>query len=171
MKIDYLRVLFRSAVPADAPPPDALEYLNPLEPRELPFAIHDPHDENTAMSRFDNIAAVLRHRGRTTAKLPAYWVLDNRGKEIASITWDKLASRAEKVAQVIRDKSSLYRGDRVALIYRDTEIIEFASLVEATAERLRLDREREDEDIEVVAISAPDESTLRRTHSRYFVCG
>ncbi|TGJ81535.1 hypothetical protein E0Z10_g7236 [Xylaria hypoxylon] len=106
-------------------PPAELQYLVPLEPREVPFAIHDPHDENTAMSAFDNIAAVLRHRGRTTAKLPAYWVLDSKGKEIASITWDKLASRAEKVAQVIRDKSSLYRGDRVALVYRDSEIIDF----------------------------------------------
>lgn len=111
---------------SDLPSPDALEYQMPLEPRDLPSAIYDPHDENTPMSKFDNIAAVLRHRGRTTAKLPAYWVLDNRGKETASITWDKLASRAEKVAQVIRDKSSLYRGDRVALIYRDTEIIDFA---------------------------------------------
>lgn len=110
----------------DLPPPDALEYQLPLEPREVPFAIYDPHDGNIAMSEFDNIASVLRHRGRTTAKLPAYWVLDSRGKEIASITWDKLASRAEKVAQVIRDKSSLYRGDRVALIYRDTEVIDFA---------------------------------------------
>ncbi|KXX76885.1 Meiotically up-regulated gene 62 protein [Madurella mycetomatis] len=111
---------------SDLPPPEALQYLMPLEPREVPFAIHDAHDENTPMSNFDNIAAVLRHRGRTAAKLPAYWVLDSKGKEIASITWDKLASRAEKVAQVIRDKSSLYRGDRVALIYRDSEIIDFA---------------------------------------------
>ncbi|KAH8673783.1 acyl-CoA ligase [Xylariales sp. PMI_506] len=111
---------------SDLPPLELLQYQLPLEPREVPFAIHDPHDENTAMSTFDNIAAVLRHRGRTTAKLPAYWVLDAKGKEIASITWDKLASRAEKVAQVIRDKSSLYRGDRVALIYRDTEVIDFA---------------------------------------------
>ncbi|AEO58159.1 hypothetical protein MYCTH_2305331 [Thermothelomyces thermophilus ATCC 42464] len=110
----------------DLPPPDALRFLMPLEPRELPFAIHDPHDETVPMSNFDNIAAVLRHRGRTSAKLPAYWVLDSKGKEIASITWDKLALRAEKVAQVIRDKSSLYRGDRVALIYRDAEIIDFA---------------------------------------------
>ncbi|KAJ2976143.1 hypothetical protein NUW58_g8163 [Xylaria curta] len=107
-------------------PPDEYSYLTPLEPREVPFAIHDPHDDNTAMSAFDNIAAVLRHRGQTTAKMPAYWVLDSKGKEIASITWDKLASRAEKVAQVIRDKSSLYRGDRVALVYRDSEIIDFA---------------------------------------------
>lgn len=110
----------------DLPPPDALQFQMPLEPREVPFAIHDPHDEKTPMSNFDNIAAVLRHRARTTAKLPAYWVLDSKGKEIASITWDKLASRAEKVAQVIRDKSSLYRGDRVALVYRDAEIIDFA---------------------------------------------
>ena len=111
---------------SDLPPPDALEYQMPLEPREVPFAIQDPHDPNMAMSKFDNIAAVLRHRGKTIAKLPAYWVLDSRGKEIASITWEKLAARAEKVAQVIRDKSSLYRGDRVALIYRDSEVIDFA---------------------------------------------
>ncbi|CAG8951068.1 hypothetical protein HYFRA_00006466 [Hymenoscyphus fraxineus] len=111
---------------SDLPPPAALEYQMPLEPRDLPFAVYDPHDGNTPMSKFDNIAAVLRHRSRTTAKAPAYWVLDGKGKEIASITWDKLTSRAEKVAQVIRDKSSLYRGDRVALIYRDTEVIDFA---------------------------------------------
>ncbi|KAL7792489.1 acetyl-CoA synthetase-like protein [Trichoderma ceciliae] len=110
----------------DLPHPEILEYQAPLEPREVPFAIQDPHDNNTPMSSFDNMAAVLRHRARTTAKRPAYWVLDSKGKEMASITWDKLASRAEKVAQVIRDKSPLYRGDRVALIYRDTEIIDFA---------------------------------------------
>ncbi|KAL6404115.1 acyl CoA ligase-like protein [Ilyonectria robusta] len=111
---------------SDLPPPEVLEYQPPLEPREVPFAIQDPHDDSTPMSKFDNIAAVLRHRGRTTPKRPAYWVLDSKGKEIASITWEKLASRAEKVAQVIRDKSSLYRGDRVALVYRDSEVIDFA---------------------------------------------
>ncbi|TVY45167.1 Uncharacterized protein LSUB1_G001038 [Lachnellula subtilissima] len=111
---------------SDLPPPAALEYQMPLEPRDVPFAVYDPHDGNIPMSKFDNIAAVLRHRSKTTPKASAYWILDGKGKEIASITWDKLTSRAEKVAQVIRDKSSLYRGDRVALIYRDTEIIDFA---------------------------------------------
>jgi acyl-CoA synthetase (AMP-forming)/AMP-acid ligase II len=106
--------------------PVTLASLPPLEPRDVPFAVYDPHDGNVPMSKFDNIASVLRHRGRTNAKQPAYWVLDSKGKEIASITWEKLLSRAEKVAQVIRDKSNLYRGDRVALIYRDTEVIEFA---------------------------------------------
>lgn len=110
----------------DLPPPEMLDYQQPLEPREVPFAIFDPHDDGQQMSKFDNIAEVLRHRGQTAGKMPAYWVLDSKGKEIGTITWDKLASRAEKVAQVIRDKSTLYRGDRVALIYRDTEIIDFA---------------------------------------------
>ncbi|KAL4956795.1 hypothetical protein BDW69DRAFT_68014 [Aspergillus filifer] len=114
-------------IPASELPHGALvDHLLPLEPRDIPFAVHDPHDKNTPMSNFDNIPTVLRHRARTSGKQPAYWVLDQKGKEIASITWEKLASRAEKVAQVIRDKSNLYRGDRVALIYRDTEIIEFA---------------------------------------------
>ncbi|OCL14650.1 acetyl-CoA synthetase-like protein [Glonium stellatum] len=98
----------------------------PLEPRDVPFAVYDPHNSNMPMSKFDNIGAVLRHRGRMNPRQPAYWVLDPKGKETSSITWEKVASRAEKVAKVIRDKSNLYRGDRVALVYRDTEIIEFA---------------------------------------------
>lgn len=102
------------------------DHLLPLEPRDIPFDVCDPHDSNSLMSRFDNLPTVLRHRARTHPKQPAYWVLDQRGKETASITWEKLGSRAEKVAQVIRDKSNLYRGDRVALVYRDSEIIEFA---------------------------------------------
>ncbi|KAK5951921.1 hypothetical protein OHC33_007214 [Knufia fluminis] len=104
----------------------AAVHLMPLEPRDVPFTICDPHDSNTEMTRFENIAMILRHRAKTTPKQAAYWVLDQKGKELVSITWEKLASRAEKVAQVIRDKSSLYRGDRVALIYTESEIIEFA---------------------------------------------
>ena len=111
---------------SDMPPAGALSHQLPLEPRDVPFAVYDPHNGNVPMSKFDNIASVVRHRALTNPKQPAYWVLDQRGKETASITWEKLASRAEKVAQVIRDKSNLYRGDRVALIYRDTEVIDFA---------------------------------------------
>lgn len=110
----------------DLPSPAETSSQLPLEPRDIPFAIHDPHNNSTPMSKFENIGAVLRYRGKTNAKQPAYWLLDSKGKETASITWEKLASKAEKVAQVVRDKSNLYRGDRVALVYRDTEVIEFA---------------------------------------------
>ena len=110
----------------DLPPAAAISHQLPLEPRDVPFAVYDPHNSNVPMSKFDNIATVLRHRARTNPKTSAYWVLDSKGKEFSSITWDKFASRAEKVAQVIRDKSNLYRGDRVALIYRNSEVIDFA---------------------------------------------
>lgn len=108
-------------MPAVAP-----DHQMPLEPRGVIFDIVDPHNSTVPMSKFENIASVLRYRGRTNPRQAAYWVLDPRGKEIASITWEKLASRAEKVAQVIREKSSLHRGDRIALVYRDCEVIEFA---------------------------------------------
>ncbi|KAI9668663.1 MAG: putative NRPS-like protein biosynthetic cluster [Alyxoria varia] len=109
----------------DLPSTATIHHQAPLEPRDIPFNIFDPHNSNTQMSSFETIGAVLRHRGKTHPKQPAYWVLDVKGKETASITWEKLASKAEKVAQVIRDKSNLYRGDRVALIYRDSEVIDF----------------------------------------------
>ncbi|KAI5783630.1 hypothetical protein EDC01DRAFT_718272 [Geopyxis carbonaria] len=100
--------------------------LMPLEPRDVPFAVYDPHNPNIPMAKFDNIASILRHRARTSPKLQAYIVLDNKGKEVGACSWEKLGSRAEKVAQVIRDKSNLYRGDRVALVYREVELIDFA---------------------------------------------
>lgn len=110
----------------DLPPAQNSLHQEPLEPRDIPFNVCDPHNHNIEMSKFENIAMVLRHRAKTSAEQTAFWVLDAKGKDVASITWEKLASHAEKVAQVIRDKSSLYRGDRVALIYRGTEVVEFA---------------------------------------------
>ncbi|KAF3929493.1 hypothetical protein ABW19_dt0201165 [Dactylella cylindrospora] len=111
---------------SDLPPAVITNHQMPLEPRDIPFEVYDPHNSNIPMSKFDNIAAVLRHRSRTNGRQAAYMVLDSKGKEIATCTWEKLGSRAEKVAQVIREKSNLYRGDRVALIYRDIEVIDFA---------------------------------------------
>ena len=112
-------------IPGDLAGSGIVEAQLPLEPRELPFNVYDPHNPNVLMSKFDNIGAVLRHRGRAQPRQVAFWVLDSKGKETASISWEKVAGRAEKVAKVIRDKSNLYRGDRVALVYRDTEVIEF----------------------------------------------
>jgi len=110
----------------DLPPPADVNHLQPLEPRDIPLEVYDSHNSGVPMSKFDNIASVLRHRSRTLPRSQAYMVLDAKGKELATCSWDKLASRAEKVAQVIREKSNLYRGDRVALLYRDIEIIDFA---------------------------------------------
>ncbi|GME79496.1 unnamed protein product [[Candida] boidinii] len=47
------------------------------------------------------------------------------GKEVQTITWDKLYLKAEKVAQQIKNKAALYPGDRVTLLYQNIEVIEF----------------------------------------------
>lgn len=44
----------------------------------------------------------------------------------------------------------------------------FDSLVEATRERLRLDRENFDPNREIVAVASMSEQHLRNSHSRYF---
>ncbi|KAG5358114.1 hypothetical protein CJU89_4613 [Yarrowia sp. B02] len=103
------------------------ELLMPLEPREIPDTMRDPHNTAVAMAKFDNLPSILRHRAKTNAAHTAIITLDDaKGKDVNVITWEKLASKAERVAQMIRDKSNLYRADRVALLYQDSEVVEFA---------------------------------------------
>lgn len=45
---------------------------------------------------------------------------------------------------------------------------QFDSLREATVERLKLDRENTDPDLEIVAVASASEEHLRVSHSRYF---
>lgn len=93
----------------------------PLDPRGIPDSAKAQH-----LAKFDSLPWILRHRGMTGSKSSiAFTVLDTKGKELNSISWEKLASRAEKVAQMIRDKSGLYRGDRIVLLYQDLEVVEF----------------------------------------------
>lgn len=103
--------------------PEQIELQKPLEPREF-----EESDLNLGptLSKFDNLPSILRHRGQIMQKQTAFISLDVRGKEVSSLSWEKLSSRSEKIAQVIRDKSGLYRGDRVALYYTESEIMEFA---------------------------------------------
>ncbi|KNC99328.1 uncharacterized protein SPPG_05576 [Spizellomyces punctatus DAOM BR117] len=79
----------------------------------------------TLLDTFPTIAAILRYRSQKTPKNVAFTVLDHKGRDSISITYEKLNARAEKVAQVIKEKSTLKRGDNVALLYRRTEVLEF----------------------------------------------
>lgn len=89
----------------------------PLDPREVP--------ELALLERFDNLPSILRLRASTYQKEIAMVVVDSKGKETNSISWEKLYLKAEKISQNIKNKSGLYRGDRVCLIYQSNEIIEF----------------------------------------------
>ncbi|KAI9025055.1 hypothetical protein CLU79DRAFT_699985 [Phycomyces nitens] len=97
----------------------------PLVPREIHW---DPNNDHTELLRCENLAQVLRYRvanNSLSRAMPAFTTVDSKGKETTSLTWEKLLARAEKVAKVIREKSDLKQGDRVALIYRKSEAIEF----------------------------------------------
>lgn len=48
------------------------------------------------------------------------------------------------------------------------EFSEFRSLLEATTERIHLDRTNNDPDLEIVAVASQSEESLRQSHSRYF---
>ncbi|KAI1321834.1 hypothetical protein EDD11_000110 [Mortierella claussenii] len=96
----------------------------PLEPRViLEQAVDD--STMTPMSRFASIMEVLRFRGLYMANAKAFSVVDIKGRETASWTWEKLHGRAEKISQTILEKTQLRRGSRVALVYRKSEIMEF----------------------------------------------
>lgn len=96
----------------------------PLEPRSI---LEQAVDESTMtpMNRFASIMEVLRFRGLYMANAKAFSVVDIKGRETASWTWEKLHGRAEKISQTILEKTQLRRGSRVALVYRKSEIMDF----------------------------------------------
>ncbi|KAF9316871.1 hypothetical protein BG003_001461 [Podila horticola] len=96
----------------------------PLEPRSiLEQAVDD--STMTPMSRFLNLMELLRFRGLYMANAKAFSVVDVKGRETSSWTWEKLHGRAEKISQTILEKTQLRRGSRVALVYRKSEIVDF----------------------------------------------
>lgn len=52
-------------------------------------------------------------------------VANDKTKEVTKITYSKLTSHAEKIALMIRNKPELLQGDRIALVYETSEIIDF----------------------------------------------
>ncbi|ORZ24051.1 hypothetical protein BCR42DRAFT_316823 [Absidia repens] len=103
--------------------------MRPLQPRSIPFPVLDggagKNQQN--LGDFDNLASILRYRATNDSHrlATAFTSVDAKGKEPVSISWEKLNARAEKVAVTIRDKAGLQLGDRVALIYRKSEVLEF----------------------------------------------
>ncbi|KAJ3175080.1 hypothetical protein HDU87_006477 [Geranomyces variabilis] len=76
------------------------------------------------LASFPAIASLLRFRAQKTPKQIAFTVTDHKGRDLASISFEKLNGRAEKISQTIKEKTSLKRGDSVALIYKRSEALE-----------------------------------------------
>ncbi|KAI8393541.1 uncharacterized protein BYT42DRAFT_488202 [Radiomyces spectabilis] len=98
----------------------------PLKPREVPFDLKDTITQ-TELNTFTNLAEVLRFRGTQPSLRDsiAFTLVDAKGKEPTTLTWDKLNAKAQKLAIQIRDRSKVALGDRVALIYRKSEVLDF----------------------------------------------
>ncbi|CAG8592256.1 10767_t:CDS:2, partial [Cetraspora pellucida] len=97
----------------------------PFEPREIPFKITDPLNRSQLLSDFSNIASILQYRSNNTPKKRAFLAVDQKGRESGDFTWEKLNSKAERMGQIMIRDSGLMMGERVALIYRKNEILDF----------------------------------------------
>ncbi|GMG56449.1 unnamed protein product [Ambrosiozyma monospora] len=94
------------------------ELQKPLDPRDLQQLADSD-------SSFQSLPKILRSRGGVYGRETAILVVDARGKETHTISWEKLYLRAEKISHQIKNKAALYPGDRVCLIYQSAEIIDF----------------------------------------------
>lgn len=135
----YMASTFKAIEPAPQPklllndPADQMfladlagRQMAPLKGRSIPFTLYDA-DNKTILTDFSNLAELLRFRSTQSDHLrrDAFVLVDARGKEPESLTWEKLNARAEKIANSMRQKGNIKPGDRVALIYRKSEVLEF----------------------------------------------
>ncbi|KAI8325883.1 acetyl-CoA synthetase-like protein [Martensiomyces pterosporus] len=105
--------------------PSALSSIGAIVyPREIPEDVSS-HQLKQLMALHQNLPSVLRHRAATTPNAIAYTCIDTKGKEIGSWTWSGLHTRAIHVVQLLRQKGVSVWGDRVALVYRKYEMLEF----------------------------------------------
>jgi hypothetical protein len=129
-------------------PPQITELDSPKAPSKTRFSVFDMNQKlpnqmvptegypldagdliddtsKSSLSSFSTIAAMLRLRASSHPKAVALSILDSRGKDSGvSITFEKLNGRAERVAQLLKEKR-IRNGEPVVLLYKSTELIEY----------------------------------------------
>lgn len=128
----YMATTFKAIEPAPQPKLGANDpvtelagrQMTPLKGRQIPFPLLDT-DGTTVLTDFSNLAKMLRYRAGKDKLKEAFSLVDARGKEASALTWEKLNARAEKISHAIKEKGKVQPGDRVALIYRKCEVLEF----------------------------------------------
>ncbi|KAJ1942467.1 hypothetical protein FBU59_003190, partial [Linderina macrospora] len=97
-----------------------------VEPRVVGDETQSPQLRQL-MAQHVTLAGILQHRASTMPGGIAYTCIDTKGKEIGSWTWQGLHVRAMHVVQVLRQQGVAVWGDRVALVYRKYEMLEFVA--------------------------------------------
>ncbi|KAJ2082306.1 hypothetical protein H4R24_001682 [Coemansia sp. RSA 988] len=133
-----------SFAPNTAPLPDMDMYtmafdqdsheLQQQQPMDTPGAIVRPRDIPSeaysgklkdVMAAHKSLPSVLRHRASAMPNEIAYTCVDGKGREVGSWTWAGLHTRAIQIAQLLRQKGVATWGERVALVYRKYEVLDF----------------------------------------------
>ncbi|PVU90937.1 hypothetical protein BB559_004385 [Furculomyces boomerangus] len=83
------------------------------------------------LKKLGDIASVLRYRAENHPENVAYRSVDKNGVEIGKITWASLYRLSLQVHSLIQKQGIRHKGDRIALVYRRYEFIEFISSVYA----------------------------------------
>ncbi|KAJ2736400.1 hypothetical protein IW152_000761 [Coemansia sp. BCRC 34962] len=95
-----------------------------LYPREIPDEVYSSKLKSI-MEGHESLPSVLRFRAAATPNEIAYTCIDTKGKEIGSWTWAGLHTRAIQVVQLVLQRGVSAWGDRVALVYRKYEMLDF----------------------------------------------
>ncbi|KAJ2807185.1 hypothetical protein H4R20_001390 [Coemansia guatemalensis] len=95
-----------------------------IRPRDMPSEAYSSKLKDV-MAAHGNLPSVLRHRASATPNEIAYTCVDGKGREVGSWTWAGLHIRAIQIAQLLRQKGVTTWGERVALVYRKYEVLDF----------------------------------------------
>ncbi|PIA18749.1 acetyl-CoA synthetase-like protein, partial [Coemansia reversa NRRL 1564] len=95
-----------------------------VRPRDMPSEAYSAKLKDV-MAAHENLPSVLRHRASVTPSEVAYTCVDGKGREVGSWTWAGLHTRAIQIAQLLRQKGVAVWGERVALVYRKYEVLDF----------------------------------------------
>ncbi|KAJ2611020.1 hypothetical protein H4S08_003357 [Coemansia sp. RSA 1365] len=95
-----------------------------VRPRDMPSEAYSAKLKDV-MAAHENLPSVLRHRASITPSEIAYTCVDGKGREVGSWTWAGLHTRAIQIAQLLRQKGVAAWGERVALVYRKYEVLDF----------------------------------------------
>lgn len=73
-----------------------------------------------------SLMSILKERAAAHKSEMAFLVLDSRGKEQLTLSWEKFFLKAVKIASELKHRPHLKANDTVVLLYKDLDVCEFA---------------------------------------------
>ncbi|KAJ3333631.1 hypothetical protein HDU76_005860 [Blyttiomyces sp. JEL0837] len=97
---------------------------DPIPARTIPFPVTDDAS-GVNMSTFPSIVHILHFRSKVSPKATVFTSISGKGREIASVTFEKMLARVEKLATTLMDGGRCQKGDHVGVVYKRSEILDY----------------------------------------------